>query len=114
MGATVRSSDGDKLGKIAQFFLDDQTGQPEWATVSTGLCGSRECFLPLAQIQFDGTNARVPYDQETVRGAPKLDADCGHLSRQEETELYRYFGLTVGTGLGTAGRARLRKYDVRT
>ena len=110
MGATVRSIKGDKMGKITQIFLDDQSGQPEWATVNTGLFGTRESFLPLAQIQFDGTEARVPYDEETVNGAPKVDADGGRLSRQEEAELYRYFGLTVGTGRGTTGGPRLRRY----
>jgi len=112
VGATVRSTGGDKIGRIARIFLDDQTGQPEWATVSTGLFGTRESFLPLAQISFDGTQARVPYDEETVQGAPNVDADGGHLTRAEEAELYRYFGLTVGTGRGTHGRARLRPFVV--
>ena len=47
-GATVRTSQGDKIGKVAQVYLDDQTGQPEWVTVRTGLFGTKESFVPLA------------------------------------------------------------------
>ena len=80
VGATVRSTGGDKIGRIARIFLDDQTGQPEWATVSTGLFGTRESFLPLAQISFDGTEARVPYDEETVKGAQNTSMPTGATS----------------------------------
>jgi uncharacterized protein (TIGR02271 family) len=34
-----------------------------------------------------------------VKDAPKIDTD-GHLSPQEEQELYRYYGLGAGTGTG--------------
>jgi hypothetical protein len=112
MGATVRSSDGEKLGKIGHIFLDDRSGWLEWVTVSTGLFGPRESFLPLAQIRLDGADARVPYDTMTVTGAPNVDIDGGHLSERDEAELYRYYGLTPGQPSGGNGPGRLRRYLV--
>ena len=31
VGATAYDSDGDKIGKVGQIFLDDQTGSPSWS-----------------------------------------------------------------------------------
>ena len=112
MGATVRSADGEKLGKIGHIFLDCHSGWLEWVTVSTGLFGPRESFLPLAQIRLDGADARVPYDKRTVTGAPNVDIDGGHLSERDEAELYRYYGLTAGQPSGRNGPGRLRRYLV--
>jgi uncharacterized protein (TIGR02271 family) len=92
VGSTAVGSDG-KLGKVGQVFLDDETGRPEWATVQTGLIGTKETFVPLAQAEFAGENLRVPYDKGTVKNAPNVDVDQGHLSESEEAELYRYYDL---------------------
>jgi uncharacterized protein (TIGR02271 family) len=92
-------NDGDKLGKVGQVYLDDQTGRPEWATVSTGLFGTSETFVPLADATVSGGTLRVPYEKAKVKDAPRVDADQGHLSPAEEDELYRYYGV----GTGTAG-----------
>ena len=116
IGTTAYDADGDKLGKVGEVYLDDETGRPEWATVQTGLFGTKETFVPLAQADLAGDQLRFPYDKAKVKNAPKIDTD-GHLSPQEEQELYRYYGvgtsgtttgqaMTTGTttGTGTAGR----------
>jgi uncharacterized protein (TIGR02271 family) len=103
IGQNAVDSDGSKLGKIGQVYLDDETGRPEWATVSTGLFGTSESFVPLAQAEISGDTLRVPYDKARVKDAPRVDADQGHLSPEEEAELYRYYG--VGTTQGTQGVA---------
>jgi len=109
MGGTAMSSDGDRLGKIGQIYLDDRTGEPEWATVNTGLFASRESFVPLALAQFNGTELEVPYGKDTVKAAPDIDAEGGHLSREQEAALYTHYGLdysepddTSGSGPDTA------------
>ena len=33
--------EGNRIGSIDVIYLDDQTGQPEWALVSTGLFGTK-------------------------------------------------------------------------
>jgi uncharacterized protein (TIGR02271 family) len=100
IGSNAVDNDGDKLGKVGQVYLDDQTGSPEWATVSTGLFGNKETFVPLADATVADGTLRVPYEKAKVKDAPRVDADQGHLSPAEEEELYRYYGI----GTGTAGR----------
>lgn len=90
-------ANGDLIGKVGQIYLDDGTGQPEWATVNTGLFGTSESFVPLAQASTDGGSLQVPYDQDKVKGAPQVQSD-GHLSPQVESKLYRYYGLQDPSG----------------
>jgi uncharacterized protein (TIGR02271 family) len=103
IGSNAVDNDGDKLGKVGQVYLDDQTGRPEWATVSTGLFGTSESFVPLADATVSGGTLRVPYDKAKVKDAPRVDAEQGHLSPAEEDELYRYYGIGTGVGTQTAG-----------
>ena len=50
---------GDKLGTIDAIYLDDETGQPEWALVYTGLFTAKIVFVPLAQAQATGDSVQV-------------------------------------------------------
>ncbi|MGY5884640.1 DUF2382 domain-containing protein [Modestobacter lacusdianchii] len=108
IGSTAVDNNGDKLGRIGEVYLDDETGRPEWATVNTGLFGTKESFVPLAQASVDGDRVRFPYTKAKVKDAPGVDAD-GHLSPEEEAELYRYYG--VGYADSDAG-TQLQANDV--
>ncbi|GGL85598.1 DUF2382 domain-containing protein [Glutamicibacter protophormiae] len=88
---TVVGADGEKIGKFGQVFLDDQTGEPQWVTVRTGLFGLSESFVPLDEARMDGDTVIVPFDKQTVKGAPRIDDEDGHLSPADEQELYRYY-----------------------
>ncbi len=109
IGSNAVDNDGDKLGKVGQIYLDDQTGRPEWATVNTGLFGTHETFVPLAEATVSGGTLRVPYEKAKVKDAPRVSAEQGHLSPDEEAELYRYYGVggydTTTTGTETTGTA---------
>jgi len=109
IGETMYGANGDKIGKVGQIYLDDQTGQPEWATASTGMFGSNESFVPLAEASASGSELTVPYDKNKVKDAPRIDPDQGHPSQDEEAELYRYYGLSYSeapsdSGLPTGNR----------
>ena len=60
-GRTVVGSDGGKIGKVADIYLDEQTDQPEWLAVSTGLFGGRVSFIPLARAKAEGGEVVVPF-----------------------------------------------------
>ena len=94
--ATVTTSRGDRIGTVAQVYLDDQTGQPEWVTVRTGLFGTKESFVPLATARIERDELVVDATKDQVNGAPRVDQD-GHLSEQQEAEIYRYYGITRGS-----------------
>jgi hypothetical protein len=83
---------GDKLGTIDAIYLDDETGQPEWATVTSGMFIAKTAFVPLAQAQDTGDSVQVPYGKQQVKNAPGMEAD-GSLSQDDEAELYRHYGL---------------------
>src|SRR5215204_5369108 len=91
-GRTMVDLAGDKLGTIDAIYLDDETGQPEWATVTSGLFTATTAFVPHAQAQDTGDSVQVPYDKDQVKNAPTMQAD-GNLSQDEEAELYRHYGL---------------------
>jgi uncharacterized protein (TIGR02271 family) len=94
-GGNVVGPDGTKIGGIGQVYLDDQTGSPEWVTVKTGLFGTSESFVPLQGASPSGDDIRVEFDKSKVKDAPRVATD-GHLSPQEEDELYAYYGRTHG------------------
>jgi uncharacterized protein (TIGR02271 family) len=100
IGKDVYDESGDKIGSASEVYLDDQTGRPEWVTVTTGMFGTKESFVPLGEADLTDDGVRVRVSKSQVKDAPKIDTD-GHLSPQEEEELYRYYGL--GTGTAAAG-----------
>ncbi|MCP3800554.1 PRC and DUF2382 domain-containing protein [Allokutzneria sp. A3M-2-11 16] len=92
-GDEVYDRHGDKIGKVGQVYLDDQTGQPVWVTVRTGLFGMKESFVPLNQAHVDGDAVHVHVSKDQVKDAPRMDVDGGHMSRAEERQLYSYYGI---------------------
>src|SRR3954447_19497837 len=92
IGQDVYDESGDKIGSASEVYLDDDTGQPEWVTVRTGLFGTKESFVPIRNADLTNDGVRVPVSKSQVKDAPKIDTD-GHLSPQEEQELYRYYGM---------------------
>ena len=93
VGTTAYTSDGEKLGKVGHLFLDDQTSRPEFVSVNTGLFGTNETFIPIADATFNGDRLTVPYDKAKVKDAPNVDVEAGHLDESEERRLYEYYGV---------------------
>ena len=87
----VVAPDGSKIGAIGQVYLDDQTGDPSWVTAKTGLFGTSQSFVTLEGATLQGRDIQVAFDEDKVKGAPRVDDD-GALSPQEEDELYSYYG----------------------
>ncbi|MEE1938903.1 PRC and DUF2382 domain-containing protein [Streptomyces sp. TRM 70361] len=112
----VYDAEGKKIGETGHIFLDDVTGEPEWASVRTGMFGTSETFVPIHDAAMVEDHLEVPYTKDQVKGAPHVDVDQGgHLSEQEERRLYQYYGVDWGaqgqeterTGAaGTAGTAK--------
>ena len=100
LSATAYGSDGDKIGKVEQVFLDDNTEEVTFVTVNTGLFGTKESFVPADGAQQDGDRLVLPYTKDVVKDAPNVDADQ-HLSPAEEEEIYRYYKMNYS---GNGGR----------
>lgn len=91
-GRDLVASDGSKLGRIEEIYLDTETNEPEWALVHTGLFGTKQTFVPVRNASPDDDRLRVPYDKSKIKDAPSIEPD-GELSRSEEAQLYRHYGL---------------------
>jgi uncharacterized protein (TIGR02271 family) len=115
-GHDVVDPSGDTIGEITDIYLDEQTNQPEWLAVRTGLLGRRVSFVPIAEAQASGDYVAVPYTKDQVKDAPSVDPDEGLLSEGEEAILYEHYGLPYSdiksdTGLPDAGGTSSAGYE---
>jgi uncharacterized protein (TIGR02271 family) len=90
-GRTVVDPDGDKIGTVFDVYVDNETDQPEWLAITTGLFGTKVSFAPIAGAAFAGDDLQLAYSKDLVKDAPKADAD-GQLSSDEEDALYDHYG----------------------
>ncbi|HWE54602.1 MAG TPA: PRC and DUF2382 domain-containing protein [Acidimicrobiales bacterium] len=137
-GLEVVDSQGTKIGKVEEIYLDEQSGQPEWLSVKTGMFGSKHSFVPLTGANDSDGQVQVPYTKELVTGSPATETDKdGYMTPDEESTLFAYYReqgyqapsgydtsgpstdeamtrseeeLRVGTSTQEVGRARLRKW----
>ncbi len=96
IGQNLHTTDGDKIGTIGQVYIDDYHGAPEWVTVNTGLFGTNESFVPLAEAKVSGNDVVVPYTKDQIKNAPNI-SDSGHLSEAEEQDLYTHYNVAYTT-----------------
>jgi uncharacterized protein (TIGR02271 family) len=116
--AKVVDPSGDKVGTVKQVYLDNDNGQPLFASVATGLFGTSESFVPLEGADVVGDELRIRFDKSKVKDAPQIAAD-GELNESEQATIFDYYGLgsasTVGTdttaGYDTTGAAGTAGYD---
>jgi len=102
IGQTAYGSDGDKIGKISDIYLDEETGKPEWLAVSTGMFGSRLSFVPVSGASAQGDDVRLQFSKEQVKGAPNAEPD-GALSQSEEAQLYAHYGMGYSESRSDSG-----------
>ena len=91
-GADVIDASGDKVGTVEEIYLDQETNEPEWALVKTGLFGGKGTFVPLAGASPQDDTLHVQYEKAQIKDAPNIDADQ-QLSQEEERALYEHYGL---------------------
>lgn len=111
--AKVVDPDGNKVGTVKQVYLDNDNGQPLFASVATGLFGSSESFVPLQDATFSGDELRVGHGKDKIKGAPRIDAD-GDLSEQEQDTIFDYYGLGSATSVGSDRAAGHQTVDDTT
>ncbi len=95
-GGNVIGADGEKIGSAGQLYADDDTGEPTWATVKTGLFGTSQAFVPVEGARAEGDDLVVPYTKDHVKDAPRVETD-GHLEPAEEDRLYAHYERGAST-----------------
>ncbi|WKK23172.1 PRC-barrel domain-containing protein [Streptomyces olivoreticuli] len=118
IGRKAFDRDGAKIGTVDEVYLDDETGEPEWAAVRTGLF-SRDAFVPLEPSEVVDDTLRVPYERALIKDAPDFGVGR-HLSPEQELQLYHHYGLALptagsppatGAASGTAGTSAPERAD---
>jgi uncharacterized protein (TIGR02271 family) len=101
IGYEVAGSDGSKLGKVEDIYLDESTGKPEWASVKTGMFGSKTALVPLAVANEEQGRLLLPFDKEAVKSAPHHEPGQT-LSPDDERQLFDHYGVPYGGETVTA------------
>src|SRR5215210_6111690 len=101
-GRNLVGSDGSKIGPITEIYLDEDTGQPEWLAVKTGMFGGRVSFVPLAGATTQDDDVACRWTKDEVKDAPNAEAD-GQLSQDEEAALYGHYGMGYSENRSDSG-----------
>jgi len=112
-GRTALDSEGSKVGKIGQVYMDEQTRMPLWVTVATGMFGTRQSFAPLYGAQASGDEVTLAVSKEQIKDAPNVDDD-GRIDPSEQDALYRHYAGYLGeqqTGHGPGAQVGARGGD---
>jgi uncharacterized protein (TIGR02271 family) len=102
VGKNVVGSDGEKIGTVEEIYLDSDSQQPEWISVTTGWFGTHRSLVPLTEATEEGADLQVPYARDQVKDAPHYDPGR-ELSEEDEGDLLRHYGMTdAGRGSMTS------------
>ena len=103
IGRSLVDPSGDKVGKIADIYMDDDTDRSEWLAVTTGLFGSKVSFVPITEATAPaGDDVRSQFYKGQVKEAPNAEAD-GQLSQDEEARLYTHYGIDYSEQRSNSG-----------
>src|SRR5919107_2335926 len=92
-GRDIIDAEGEKVGTLEELFRDEDTQQPEWAVVRTGMFGTKLSFVPIQGAEPRGEDVQVLFSKAQIKDAPRIDDSDGQLSQEEEARLYDHYGL---------------------
>jgi hypothetical protein len=111
---TLVDREGAPLGDIVHIYLDQVTGDPEWALVASGQDG-RQVFVPLVDAAEREDQIGVPVGRALVSDAPAIPPGR-QLSKEDTARLHGHYGGAPELRWGSARRmpgggppARLRQ-----
>ena len=90
--ANLLDAEGSKVGKIEDIYLDNETQEPAWALVHTGLLGRKLNYVPLKGASVSGDSLQVAYPEAQIKDAPSIDPDV-EITPEEEAQLYGHYGV---------------------
>ncbi|MET9700496.1 PRC-barrel domain-containing protein [Streptomyces sp. NPDC006529] len=93
-GYTMRTDQGQHVGRVEYLLVDDTTGRPEWARITDPASGLGGVFVPLRRAELEDGVVVVPYPVAMIEQAPCAALDCGSvLSVAEEQQLFGHYGV---------------------
>ena len=107
-GKMLIDSNGEKIGKLVDVYVDVETDEPQFATVKEGFIGRHLTFVPLGGIQISPDGLQVAVAKEAVRSGPDIEMHGDELSQADESTLYHHFELNY-TPIDTESGRRLAR-----
>jgi uncharacterized protein (TIGR02271 family) len=102
-GRDIIDADGDKVGTLEELFRDEDTQEPEWAVVRTGMFGTKLSFVPIQGAEPRGEDVQVLFSKAQIKDAPRIDDSDGQLSQDEEAQLYEHYGMNYSEQRSDSG-----------
>ena len=102
-GRDIIDADGHKVGTLEELFRDEDTQEPEWAAVRTGMFGTKLSFVPIEGAEPRGEDVQVLFSKAQIKDAPRIDDSDGQLSQDEEARLYEHYGLNYSERRSDSG-----------
>jgi hypothetical protein len=101
---------GSSVARVQGLLVDAASGKPEWLVVKLGRFG-RTTALPVRDCAAGAGHVWCPYERETIRSAPVIEAG-EELTGERELELCAHYG--IGAGQGRAAELAKRDRDAVT
>ena len=108
-GKSLVDCHGDRIGKLADVYVDVETDEPMFGTVKEGLISRHLTFVPLAGITIGPDDLQMAVTKEQVKSAPNIELHGDELSRADESALYHHYQLNYTPPDTERGRRLARR-----
>jgi uncharacterized protein YrrD len=108
-GKMLIDSEGEKIGKLQDVYVDVENDEPQFATVKEGLIKRHLTFVPLGGITIGPDDLQVAVTKAQVESAPNIDEHGEELSQDDESALYHHFELNYTPPDTESGRRLARR-----
>ena len=91
LGGVVYGPESEQIGTLTRVYVDDESSEPEWIEVRTGLVKRR--LVPLDHAQVAEMRVDVPYERRLVEETPRVKEQDGVVLPDDEDRLFHHYGL---------------------
>jgi hypothetical protein len=108
-GKMLIDSDGEKIGKLQDVYVDVENDEPQFATVKEGFISRHLTFVPLGGIKVGPDGLQVAVTKEQIESAPNIEQHGEELSQADESALYHHYELNYTPPDTESGRRLARR-----
>ncbi|WP_311353616.1 PRC-barrel domain-containing protein [Corynebacterium pyruviciproducens] len=99
--ATVVDSQGKKVGRVREVFVDDESKEPSFVEAFRGFLQMKSAFIPLLGYRLDGKKLTVNYSLEDIDSAPFETLGRG-MTVDFQNSLYAHYKVIDAANSGQA------------
>src|SRR6187397_2157952 len=108
-GKSLVDCHGDRIGKLADVYVDVETDEPMFGTVKEGFIGRHLTFVPLPGVTTGPDYLQVAASADAVKAAPNIEMQGGELSQADESRLYHHYEMNYTAPATESGRRLARR-----